>query len=146
MNVTFLVHARVHMPVPVDPYSELFCSVPIISIAVPLTYNLTLLFLCAVFGFLTRKLPENYNEAWYIFVSVTTTAFLWMVFLPTYFTTFYAVFQAALLATCLLINAAINLLCLFLPKIYALYFIDEANLKFATINTISTYPTTTVSQ
>ena len=84
-------------------------------------------------GFLTRRLPENFNESWYIFVSVSTTTFLWMVFLPTYFTTFYAHYQVALLATSLILNASITLLCLYVPKIYAIYFIDEEQLKYASV-------------
>ena len=103
--------------------------------------NLILLLLCACFGFLTRKLPENFNEAWYIFVSVSSTAFLWLVFLPTYFTTFYAVHQAALLATCLILNATITLCCLFLPKIYSIFYMDESNMKFLTMST-ATHPDT----
>lgn len=79
---------------------------------------------------MVRKLPENFNESWYIFVSVATTTFLWVVFLPTYFTTFYAHHQSALLASCLIINATVTLLCLYLPKFYALYFIEEQNMVF----------------
>ena len=77
------------------------------------------------------NLPENFIETWYIFVSVSTTVFMWLVFLPTYFTVFYAVHQAALLALCLLLNATVPLACLFLPKIYAIYWLDEASIKFA---------------
>ena len=70
---------------------------------------------------------QHYNS----FISVSTTTFMWMVFLPTYFTTFYAYHQAALLAFCLLLNASITLLCLYIPKIYAIYFIDEDKLTFS---------------
>ena len=53
-------------------------------------------------------------------------------FLPTYLTTYYSYHQAALLAFCLLLNATITLLCIYLPKIYAIYFINEDDLKFYT--------------
>ena len=56
---------------------------------------------------------------------------MWTVFLPTYFTTFYAYHQAALLAFCLLLNASITLLCLYIPKLYAIYFVDEDKLTFS---------------
>ena len=140
LSAIYPVKATVYMPVKTEPYTELYCSLPLITLVILLAYNLILLLLCALFGFLTRKLPENFNEAWYIFVSVTTTAFLWMVFLPAYFTTFYAVKQAAMLATCLVMNALINLLCLFLPKLYVVYFMDESTIKFAT-TTVATGPT-----
>ena len=66
----------------------------------------------------------------YIFVSVSTTMFIWMVFLPTYLTMFYSYHQSALLAFCLILNAFITMVCLFLPKLYAVYFVDENKLKF----------------
>ena len=118
------------MQVPTEKHVELFCDLPLEGLLIPLGYNLALIILCAVYGFLTRKLPENFNESWYIFISVSTTTFLWVVFLPTYFTTFYAYHQAALLAFCLILNASITLLCLYVPKIYAVYFVDEDKLKF----------------
>ena len=123
---------------PTEKYVELFCDLPLQGLLPPLTLNLTFLLICAIYGFLTRKLPENFNESWYIFVSVATTTFLWLVFLPAYFTAFYAVHQVALLASCLTINALVTLLCLYVPKIYAIYFIDEDNIQFKTAGSIAT--------
>ena len=120
------------MPVRTEKFVELYCSLPLIGLLPPLAFNILLVLLCAIFGFLTRKLPENFNESWYIFVSVSTTMFLWLVFLPTYFTAFYASHQVVLLASCLLINASVTLICLFIPKIYAIHFVDEEQLKLAT--------------
>lgn len=125
--------ARLQMQIPTEKHVELFCDLPLEGLLIPLAYNLTLIILCAVYGFLTRKLPENFNESWYIFISVSTTTFLWIVFIPTYFTTFHAYHQAALLAFCLILNASITLLCLYIPKIYAIYFIDEDQLKFVNV-------------
>ncbi len=123
--------ATLRMKVPTVEHVELFCDLPIEAFLTPLSYNVALILLCAIFGFLTRKLPENFNESWYIFVSVSTTTFLWVAFLPTYYTTFYAYNQAALLAFCLFLNASITLLCLFIPKIYALYFVNEDRITFS---------------
>ncbi len=119
------------MKVPTERHVELFCDLPLEGFLAPLSYNLALILLCAIYGFLTRNLPENFNESWYIFVSVATTTFLWTVFLPTYFTTFYAYHQAALLAFCLILNASITLLCLYVPKIYAIYFVEEDSMTFS---------------
>ena len=55
-----------------------------------------------------------------------------MVGIPTYFTTYYSYHQAALLAFCLLLNATITLLCIFVPKLYAIYFVHENDLQFQT--------------
>ncbi len=122
---------KLRQPVLTEKYVELYCHVTLEGLLIPLAYNLLLIILCAVYGFLTRKLPENFNESGYIFVSVATTTFLWTVFLPTYFTTFYSHHRVALLAFCLILNGAITLLCLHVPKLYALYYVDESRIKFA---------------
>ena len=87
--------AHLRMPVPTERFVELFCNLPLVALLPPLSLNILLVCACAVYGFLTRKLPENFNESWYIFVSVATTLFLWLVFLPTYFTAFYASHQVS---------------------------------------------------
>ncbi len=126
--ITSPPEAKLRMQVLTEKHVELYCYLPLEGLLVPLAYNLILILLCATYGFLTRKLPENFNESWYIFVSVCTTTFLWAVFLPTYFTVFYAYHQAALPSFCLILNASITLLCLYAPKVYALYYIDEDDL------------------
>ncbi len=126
-----LPEVKLRQQIPTEKHVELYCDWSLTGFLPPLAYNLAVIILCALHGFLTRKLPENFNEAWYIFVSVSTTTFLWTVFLPTYFTTFYATNQVVLLASCLLLNAGLTLLCLYIPKIYAIYFMDETKLKFS---------------
>ena len=113
------------MPVLTENFVELVCHIPQEALFIPLGYNLFLLFVCAVFGFLTRKLPYNFNESWYIFISVTTTLFVWIAFLPTYFMAFYAYHKAALLALALILNALVPAICLFAPKIYAVFYVPE---------------------
>ena len=125
--------AQLRMPVATEKYVELYCHQALNGFLPPLAFNLLLIFLCAIYGFLSRKLPENFNESWYIFVSVSTTTFLLMVFLPAYFTAFYSVHQVVLLASCLFIVPSVTLLCLYCPKVYAIYFVDETKLGLATI-------------
>ncbi len=128
-------NVMLNMPIINKKYVELSCSQATKGFMVPLSFNLVLLVCCAIHGFLIRKLPENFNESWYIFVSVLTTLFMWVVFLPTYFSTFYAYYQVAMLAFCLILNGFITLLTLYVPKIYAIYYVEEDNLKFGTITT-----------
>ena len=130
----FPVDSRRQMPVRTEEFVELVCHMTSETILIPLSYNLMILLLCAVYGFLTRKLPDNFNESWYIFISVTTTLFVWIAFLPTYFMAFYAYHKAALLALALVLNAAVTALCLYAPKIYAVYFIDDAKIKVTNFN------------
>ncbi len=121
--------ATLHMPVATKKYVELTCNMPMWSLVIPLSLNLFLLLLCATFGFLTRKLPDNFNESWYIFISVSTTLFIWIAFLPTYILAFYAYHKSALLSLALNLNASITIMCLFAPKIYALFFVDDKLIK-----------------
>ena len=129
--------SQLYMPVDTVEYVELQCNMPLISLVVPMSFNLFLLFLCAIFGFLTRKLPDNFNESWYIFISVITTIFIWIAFVPTYLLAFYAYHKAALLALALILNSFIIMLCLFVPKLYALFFVDEKNIKSTNFDTNS---------
>ena len=117
------------MPVPTRRFVELLCQTSMLNLLLPLSFNLLLLLLCAIFGFLTRKLPDNFNESWYVFISVSTTIFIWIAFLPTHMMAFYAYHKAALLSLALILNASVTALCLFIPKIYAVYFVDEKNIK-----------------
>ena len=135
---------ELRMPVPTVKFVERICYIPLEGFVLPLVFNLILALLAAMFGFLTRKLPENFNESWYIFVSVSTTIFLWAVFLPTYFTTFYSTSRSALLGFCLIVNAYITLFCLYLPKLYAVYFLAENQIiiNSATKGSINIHPAT----
>ncbi len=118
-----------YMPVKTEKYVELLCNMPVLSLAIPLSFNILLLLLCSVFGFLTRKLPDNFNESWYIFISVSTTIFLWIAFFPTYLMAFYGYHKAALLALALILNGSVTILCLFVPKMYVIFFVDETDIK-----------------
>ena len=132
-----------------ERYVEVLCSLPLSGLLPPLSFNLLIILMCAVYGFLTRKLPENFNESWYIFISVATTTFLWLVFLPAYFTAFYAVHQLMLLASCLIFNGSVTLLCLYVPKIYCIYLVNQEEIQFqtaGTVGTMSVAPTTNTSQ
>ena len=128
------------IPFPYEPYVEITCALCLQTFIPPLSFNLSVIFTCVVFGFLTKSLPENFNDSRYIFVSISTTLFMWSVFLPTYFTTLRSDHKAALLSICLLLNSYVTLLCQFFPKIYAVYCIQE---EAMTIN--NGFSTTAVS-
>ena len=122
------------MPVPTTEYVELACTWDELTMLIPLSYNLFLLLICALYGFLTRKLPDNFNESWYIFISVSTTSFLWLAFIPTYYSAFYAFHKSVLLACAVILNVTVVMICLFVPKIYALWFIAESAIKISNFN------------
>ena len=60
-----LPEARLRHKVPTDRHVELYCDLPLYAFLAPLGYNLILILLCAIYGFLTRKLPDNFKESWY---------------------------------------------------------------------------------
>ena len=126
-----LPEVKTRQQIVIKKHVELYCDSSLQGFLPPLAYNMALIISCGIHAFLTRQLPENFNEAWYIFVSVTTTSFLWMGFLPTYFTTMNASYQVILIAFCLFFNASITLMCMFMPKIFAIYFVDESKIKFS---------------
>ena len=119
------------MPISTEKYVEKHCHQDQIGLLAPLCFNLLLMVICSILAFLTRRLPDNFNESWYIFLSVSTTLFIWVAFLPTYYAAFYALHKAALLALALNLNGSVTLLCLFAPKIYALYYIPDKDIKIS---------------
>ena len=121
--------AEYQMRICTEYYVEIVCDIPLLSLTIPLSFNLLLFILCAVFGFLTHKLPDNFNSAWYIFITVSTTLFVWVAFLPTYLLAFYSYHKAVLLALALIPNASFTGLALFVPKVYAVYYVDDKNIK-----------------
>ena len=127
-SIVFSPVPRQRMRIPTIREVELYCDLQLKTFVPPVSYNFLLIVCCACCGFLTRKLPENYNESWYIFVSVSTTLFMWLVFLPTYFTTYYAMHQIVILASCLVLNASVTMVCFFLPKMYAVHFCSNKNM------------------
>ena len=66
-SVTTTLHppcVRLRMQIPTEKHVELLCDLELQGFLPPLCYNLLLILLCGVYGYLTRKLPENFNESW----------------------------------------------------------------------------------
>ena len=124
--------------------AELRCGEsPITGLSVSLSYNFLLLLLSTYFAFRARKVPENFNEAKYINVTLYTLCIVWLAFIPTYFVTasFQAVFQTCSLTIAIILSATTTLACLFVPKLILLVsFRKNANLK-ATSDTPQTKST-----
>ena len=117
------------MPVKTESYVELYCDVPQITLIVGSSFNLLLISACAIFACITRGLPDNFNESWYIFLCVVTTIFIWIAFFTTYFSAFYVVYKTALLAAVLILNSLVVLVAFFGAKIYAIAFVADKDIK-----------------
>ena len=107
---------------------ELICYLPLGPFVASLTYNSLLLIACVYCAFKTRKLPDNYNESKFISFCVYSTVIIWLTFIPAYFAVGKAFFQVMFLSLAILANATLILLCIFVPKIYALYFVKKEDL------------------
>lgn len=104
-------------------YAEKKCGEsPITGLSITLSYNFLLLLLSTYFAFRARKVPENFNEAKYINVTLYTLCIVWLAFIPTYFVTaeLKAVFQTLSLSLAILLSATTTLACLFVPKLFLL--------------------------
>ena len=107
-----------------DYITELRCGdSPHIGLSVSLGYNLLLLIATLYFAFRTRKVPQNFNEAKFINLTMYTLCVLWLAFIPTYYTTanLGTMYQTVSLVLAIVLNATVTLCILFVPKIYLIF-------------------------
>ena len=110
--------------VPNGRTTELRCqSSSDIELLVWVSYNLLLLILSTYFAFLARKIPENFNEAKFINVTLYSIIIVWLAFIPAYIATanVQTVFQTVFLIAAIVLSASTTLFCLFMPKIFLLF-------------------------
>ncbi|GFO22790.1 metabotropic glutamate receptor-like [Plakobranchus ocellatus] len=118
--------ASLSQPARSERYVELSCNMSLPAVTTFLTYNLTLVLLCSVLAFKTRRLPDNYNESRFISMCVTTTLVIWLAFIPTFLTSSRASLKTLLLSLALLLNHSVALVFLFLSKLYTAIFRQDA--------------------
>lgn len=107
-----------------DFITELKCGEsPYIGLSVSFGYNLLLLLLSTYFAFRARKVPQNFNEAKFINLTLYTTVIIWLAFIPTYFATSQlgTIYQTSSLVIGIALSATTTLCCLFAPKLYYLF-------------------------
>lgn len=110
----------------------------IVAFGIMLSYIAALAFICFIFAFKGRKLPENYNEAKFITFGMLIYFIAWIVFIPVYATTFGKYLPAVEIIVVLISNYGI-LCCTFLPKCYIIIYKQETNTKSAFLKMIYTY-------
>ena len=104
--------------------TELICGeCRIIGLIVTLGYNAILLLVTIYFAFRSRKVPQNFNEAKFINLTVYSLCILWLAFIPFYFGTALigTTYQTGSLMLAIILNATITLCTLFVPKVYFLF-------------------------
>ncbi|XP_032537907.1 G-protein coupled receptor family C group 6 member A isoform X1 [Chiroxiphia lanceolata] len=110
----------------------------IVAFGIMLGYIAALAFICFIFAFKGRKLPENYNEAKFITFGMLIYFIAWIVFIPVYATTFGKYLPAVEIIVVLISNYGI-LCCTFLPKCYIIIYKQETNTKSAFLKMVYKY-------
>ncbi|XP_055981235.1 G-protein coupled receptor family C group 6 member A [Sorex fumeus] len=110
----------------------------LLAFGIMLGYIAILAFICFIFAFKGRKLPENYNEAKFITFGMLIYFIAWITFIPVYATTFGKYLPAVEIIVILISNYGI-LCCTFFPKCYVILCKQETNTKSAFLKLIYTY-------
>lgn len=113
-----------------DKLVKKVCSDHAVGFSFSVCFNLLLMMMCAICAFRTRSLPDNFFETKFIMFCIYTTVLMWLSFLPTYFTATDYVVKAMCLATTMIFSVVSMQVFLFLPKIYAVYFVPKENIQF----------------
>ncbi|XP_018419134.1 PREDICTED: G-protein coupled receptor family C group 6 member A-like isoform X3 [Nanorana parkeri] len=109
-----------------------------VAFGIMLGYIALLTFICFIFAFRGRKLPENYNEAKFITFGMLIYFIAWITFIPIYATTFGIYLPAVEMIVILISNYGI-LSCTFLPKCYIILCKQDTNTKSAFLKIIYKY-------
>ncbi|XP_072018081.1 metabotropic glutamate receptor 2-like [Amphiura filiformis] len=117
-----------------------------------MVWNIFIVLVCCTFAFLTRKLPENYNETKFITFCSFCSLVVLLAFSSTYFTVGDAYYRSGYSSLGLIVNATVTLLCLYAAKIYAIYFVKSDNHRALRMTSRSrsiassfTYPQTSIT-
>ena len=115
------------IPVQRKPYLEIYCMFGYGTLAAGI-YNATIIVACCYYAFKARKVPSNFNESKFIAVSVYSTLIFCLAAIPLYTTADSVQQKIGVISVTLLINTYVTLLCLYIPKLYAIHFAsDEIN-------------------
>jgi hypothetical protein len=108
------------------PREHCYLSTSVVNF--PLLFDLILVMLCTFYAIRTRNLPENFNEAKFIGLSMYATCIIWIAFLFVYFGSEYKIIT---LCICTSLSSTVILFTLFLPKVYIILFETERNQRCA---------------
>lgn len=117
---------KLTMKVVTEPYVELSCDMHEVGLASFLVYNLLMVSVCAYLAFKTRRLPDNFNESRFISMCVSTTLVIWLASIPAYMVSGREHLKMLMLALALALNHSVALVFLFLPKVYAVLYLEGA--------------------
>ena len=93
-----------------------------------LVYNFAIILGCTILGWMTRKFPENFNEARHVTFTSFTLMVVWVLFGPLYFSTEHE-FQTGVLALGIVLSAIALLAGVFFPRVFTIIFQKHKNTK-----------------
>lgn len=94
------------------------------------TYPIFLIIVCTFFAFLTRNIPEAFNESKHIGLTMYTTCIIWLAFVPIFFSTADEIdIRIATMSFAISLSATVALACMFAPKSYIIIFHAERNVR-----------------
>ncbi|XP_076223959.1 metabotropic glutamate receptor-like [Nomia melanderi] len=99
------------------------------SYVIGLAYPFLLTMASTFYAVKTRKCPEGFNETRRIGFANYATIVLWLAFVPLYLASVNNVVRVITLALSLSLNGLVQLLCLFLPKVYVVLIKPEKNTR-----------------
>ncbi|XP_015430249.1 PREDICTED: metabotropic glutamate receptor-like [Dufourea novaeangliae] len=99
------------------------------SYVIGLVYPFVLTVASTFYAIKTRKCPEGFNETRRIAFANYATIVLWLAFVPLYLASISNVVRVITLALSLSLNGLVQLICLFLPKVYVVLIKPEKNTR-----------------
>ena len=103
------------------------CKNPHIAmLIIQVIYDTMLIIACNALAIVTIRFPENYNESKYVSFSTFALGLIWVIFIPTYFTTENKS-RNAIISFALNLSGFVVLLCNFGPRIFIMIFLPERN-------------------
>ncbi|CAK9832016.1 Metabotropic glutamate receptor [Anthophora retusa] len=110
------------------------------SYVIGLVYPFLLTVASTFYAIKTRKCPEGFNETRRIAFANYATIVLWLAFVPLYLASTNNVVRVITLALSLSLNGLVQLLCLFLPKVYVVLIKPEKNTRELVMARHSSHP------
>ncbi|XP_046389805.1 metabotropic glutamate receptor 2-like isoform X2 [Ischnura elegans] len=108
------------------------------SFALAFGYPILLLIVTTVYAFLTRRIPEAFNESRQLGATMYATCVVWLAFVPTYFgTAAHVPLRVASVAVAFSLSASVAVACLFAPKLYIVLIRPELNVRQSRIGAMS---------
>ena len=109
------------------------CQQPHTSLLIlSLIYNAFIIVGCTILGFMTRRLPENFNEARHVMFTSFTLIVVWVLFAPLLLST-QDEFQTGVLALGIVLTGFAVMGGIFFPKVFIIVFQREKNTKECTL-------------